>query len=461
MPALRPALAAALGLLAAVASAPVAVAQPASAPAALALDEPLGSGPVYRVTIDGMIDNALAAYVERALDDAEAEGAALVVFRIDTFGGLLDAADTIRKAILAAEVPTVAVIDRNAASAGALIAYANDKIVFVPGASMGAATAVNQTGEYAPEKIQSYTRGLMRATAEATGRDPRIAEAMVDERIAVPGVVDEGTLLTVSSDEALRLGIADAVLPSVEATVEALAGDRPEIAHAATRAERVLRFLGSPVMASLLMMMMLGGLYFEIQTPGVGFAGAIALVGAALFFAPHYLLGLVQSWEIALFVVGVGLLLVEVFVTPGFGVFGIAGLVATLGALVVALLPNVGFQFPSDAEVARATATLAGALVLTALLAVSLGRYLPRSERLGRLVLASEMTAAAGYTSAETAADLVGQRGVTLTGLRPSGTAEVGGLRVDVVSEGPFVAPGSSVEVVSARGARVVVREVA
>ena len=154
----------ALLLLALVGASPSA--QPSTA--ALALDAPLGDGPVYRVEIDGMIDNALAAYVLRALSDAEADSASVVIFQIDTFGGLLDAADEIRKAILSSPVPTVAVIDRNAASAGALIAYANDKIVMVPGASMGAATAVNQTGEYAPEKIQSYTRGLMRATAEAT-----------------------------------------------------------------------------------------------------------------------------------------------------------------------------------------------------------------------------------------------------------------------------------------------------
>lgn len=428
---------------------------------ALALDAPLGDGPVYHVTIDGMIDNALAAYVDRALSDAAADSAALVVFRIDTFGGLLDAADEIRKAILSSPVPTVAVIDRNAASAGALIAYANDKIVFVPGASMGAATAVNQTGEYAPEKIQSYTRGLMRATAEATGRDPRIAEAMVDETISVPGVVEEGTLLTVSSDEALDLGIADAILPSVDAVVDALGAEQnPQEDHAATRAERVLRFLGSPVMASLLLMMMMGGLYFEIQTPGVGFAGAVALVGAAMFFAPHYLLGLVESWEIALFAVGVGLLLVEVFVTPGFGVFGVGGLVLTLGSLLIALVPNVGFDFPTNGEIAQATTTLAAALVLLVLLAVSLGRLLPRSERFNRLVLAPDLSAAAGYTSADTIADLVGQSGTAVTSLRPSGTAEIGGQRVDVVSEGPFVASGTPVEVVRARGAVVVVREV-
>ena len=453
MTALRTALAAALALLGASASAQ---------PAALAFDEPLGDGPVFRVTIDGMIDNALARYVERSLSDAEAADAALVVFEVDTFGGLLDAADVIRKAILDAETPTVAVIDRNAASAGALIAYAADKIVFVPGASMGAATAVNQTGEYAPEKIQSYTRGLMRATAEANGRDPRIAEAMVDETIDLPGVAPEGQLLTLSSDEALRLGVADAVLPSTEATIDDLgvAGNVQEN-HAATGAERILRFLGSPVMASLLMMMMLGGLYFELQTPGVGFAGAMALMGAALFFAPHYLLGLAQSWEIALFAVGIILIAVEVFVTPGFGVFGISGIVAVVGGLFIALIPNIGFDFPTDGAIAQATTTLAAALVLLVLLAISLARVLPRSKRFGRLILAPDLSAAEGYTSADTLYDLVGKRGTAITGLRPSGTADVDGARVDVVSEGPFVAPGASVEVVSARGSRVVVREVA
>ncbi|MGB3544925.1 NfeD family protein [Rubrivirga sp.] len=423
--------------------------------------EDVGDGPVYRVTIDGMIDNALASYVERALSDAAEDDASVVVFTIDTFGGLVEAADAIRKSILSSTVPTVAVIDRNAASAGALIAYANDRIVMVPGASMGAATAVDQTGTYASEKVQSYMRGIMRATAEATGRDPQIAEAMVDETLSVPGVVDEGELLTVSSDEALKLGIADAVLASGDATVAALGlEDVTQERHAASRAEQVLRFLGSPVLASLLLMMMMGGLYFEIQTPGVGFAGAIALIGAALFFAPHYLLGLVESWEIALFVVGVALILVEVFVTPGFGVFGISGIVLTLGALLISLIPNVGFRFPTDGDITRATTTLAAALVLLALFAVSVGRMIPRSQRLNKLVLGTDMAASAGFTSSDTLEDLVGRVGTALTALRPSGTADVDGQRVDVVSEGPFVDSGASVEVVRSRGSVVVVREV-
>ena len=434
---------------------------PALAQPALTFDDPLGDGPVYRVQVDGMIDNALANYVERSIDDAEGGDAAAVVFEIDTFGGLLDAADVIRKAILATDLPTVAVVSGNAASAGALITYAADRIVMTPGSSMGAATAVNQTGEYAPEKIQSYTRGLMRATAEANGRDPKIAEAMVDETLSVPGVVEEGQLLTLTSDEALDLGVADAILPSVDAVARSLAPDAPVVDHQATGAEKVLRFLGSPALASLLLLMMMGGLYFELQTPGVGFAGAIALVGAALFFAPHYLLGLAQSWEIALFGVGLILIAVEVFVVPGFGVFGVSGIVLTLAALLIALVPNIGFKFPTDGQIAQATVTLAVALVLTVVLGFSLARYLPRSERFAHLVLTPSLDASSGHTSAETNASLVGLRGVTITDLRPSGVAEIDGQRVQVVSQGSFVSSGADVEVLSSLGTRIEVREVA
>jgi membrane-bound serine protease (ClpP class) len=302
----------------------------------------------------------------------------------------------------------------------------------------------------------------MRATAEANGRDPRIAEAMVDERIAIPGVVEAGQLLSLSAGEAVRLGVADAELPTATAVVAAAgASGREVVMHAATTPERVLRFLGTPVVASLLLLMLMGGLYFELQTPGVGFAGAIALLGAALFFAPHYLLGLVESWEIAVFALGVLLLLAEVFVTPGFGVLGVAGLVLTLLSLVAALVGNVGLDFPGAGALVQATATLAAALVLTIVLAFSLGRYLPQSERFRRLVLADELAGAEGYTAAATDEALLGQRGQALTPLRPAGTADIGGRRVDVCSDGGFIAAGTSVEVVRVRGARVEVRPAA
>ncbi len=426
-----------------------------------AVEDSLGEGSVFVVPIEGMIDAALANYVERALADAAEADASLVFFDIDTFGGLVDAADQIRTAILHSAVPTVAFIDPNAASAGALISYANDLIVMTPGASIGAATVVDGAGTKASEKMQSYMRSLMRATAEANGRDPRLAEAMVDENLAVDGVVEAGTLLTLSASEAERLGVADAIHASREEALAALgAGDRAVLSHRATGAERVLRFLGAPVIASILMMMMLGGLYFELQTPGVGFAGLMSILGAALFFAPHYMLGLVQSWEIVLFVLGVMLLLAEIFVIPGFGVAGITGIVLVLFSLGAALIGNVGLSFPTDGAITQAILTLAGTLVLLVVLSYSLARYMPRSQRLSQLILSPELGSAAGYTSSDTDETLLGLIGVALTTLRPAGTAEIDGRRVDVVSQSTFVPQGESIEVVSVRGSRVEVRPV-
>ena len=435
------------------------------APSTLAFDRALGDGPVVIVPIDGMIDGALAAYLERALSDAEAEDAALVVLHVDTFGGLVDAADEMRKALLDAPMPTVAFVDKNAASAGALISYAADKIVLVPGAAIGAATAVDGQGEYASEKIQSYMRSLMRSTAEANGRDGQIAEAMVDEKIAIDGVVEAGQLLTLTADEAAALGVADAVMPDLDALLAAFGvTNRIRIEHRASAPERVLRFLASPVVASLLMMMMMGGIYFELQTPGVGFAGAMAAIGAAAFFAPHYLLGLVESWELVLFGVGVLLLAAEIFVIPGFGVAGILGLLLTLVSLGAALLPNVGLAFPGTAGLSRALGTLASSIVLTGLLGYSIGRRMPKSRRFQQFVLGDELGAATGHTSAPTDHALVGLRGRALTPLRPAGVAEIaadaGARRVDVVSQGTFVSAGAEVEVVGVRGSRVEVREV-
>ncbi len=419
----------------------------------------LGDGPVFVVPIDGMIDAALANYVDRALADAEAAGASVVFFDIDTFGGLVDAADQIRSAILHSEVPTVAYVDPNAASAGALISYANDLLFMAPGASIGAATVVDGAGTKASEKMQSYMRGLMRATAEANGRDPRIAEAMVDETLVVEGIVEEGRLLTLSASEAFRLGVADGVFATrAEALAAVGAEARPVEQHRATRTERVLRFLGSPVVASLLMLMMLGGLYFELQTPGVGFAGMMAILGAALFFAPHYMLGLVESWEIVLFLVGVLLIGVEIFVLPGFGIAGVAGILSVVFALGAALVGNVGLAFPSDGSITRAILTLAATMVLLVIFGYSVSRYLPKSQRFSHLILAPDLGSASGYTSADTDDTLLGLTGVALTTLRPSGTAEIGGRRVDVVSQSTFVAAGEPVEVVSVRGSRVEVR---
>jgi len=159
-------------------------------------------------------------------------------------------------------------------------------------------------------------------------------------------------------------------------------------------------------------------------------------------------------------VLGVLLLLAEIFVIPGFGVAGITGLILTLFSLGAALIGNVGLSFPTDGAITQAILTLAGTLVLLIVFGYSLGRFLPRSQRVNQLILAPDLGSALGYTSADTDDTLVGQRGMAVTTLRPSGTAEIGGRRVDVVSQSTFVAAGEAIEVVSARGSRVEVRPV-
>ncbi len=428
----------------------------------LSFDQPLGAGTVYDVPLNGTVDAALARYVDRALDEAEADDAALVVLRIDTFGGLLDAADQIRKRVLKSSVPTLAFVEGNALSAGALIAYAADKIVLAPGATMGAATVVQgATGEAAPDKYQSAMRAMMRTTAEENGRDPAIAEAMVDETIDLPGISPQGEVLTLSAVEAERLGVADAVLSSLDSVLlSAGVTEQLRVAHDTSPMERTLRFFGAPVVQSILMLMMMGGLYAELQSPGLGFPGAISLLGALLFFAPHYAMGLAASWEIALFIVGIILIALEVFVIPGFGVAGITGGLLAIGSLGAMLVGNVGFGFPVG-SFRDASEVMAVTMVLFACVVAAALHYLPRTARFGHLILADQSPSPEPIGSERTSVPTIGVTGTTITPLRPSGMASLLDQRVDVVAQGVFVDSGVAVRVVEVEGSRIVVAPIA
>lgn len=425
--------------------------------------DPVGDerGPVYVVKVHGLIDNGLHRYIERGISLAESNNATGLILHMDTFGGLVDAADKIRKNLLDTEIPTVTFIDKNAASAGALISFATDYIYMAPGASIGAATVVDGGGQKADEKMQSYMRGLMRSTAEATGRNPGIAESMVDENIEIEGVVAEGVLLTLSSTEAVDLEMAQAVLRNLEEVLgEMNWADIEKIYVRETTAEQILRFLANPIMSSLLMMMMLGGMYFELQSPGVGFAGAMASVGAILFFAPLYIMGFAQPWEIILFFLGVVLIITELFFLPGFGVPGILGITLVIFSLAASMIGNVGFSFPPMEYMTRAIWTMAVTLILSILMMFSLGKYLPDNRMLKRLVLLDSTSKEQGYTPSESKDDLMGKQGVTITALRPAGIALIDDQRIDVVSQGDFIENGARVKVVNTTSNRVMVSRV-
>lgn len=418
-----------------------------------------GSGVVYVVRVEGLVDNGLHRYIERGIRQAENNEAAALVLHMDTFGGLVDAADRIRKNLLDTDIKTFTFIDKNAASAGALIAFATDIIYMAPGSSIGAATVVDGGGTEASEKMQSYMRGLMRSTAEATGRDPRIAEAMVDERIAIEGITEEGVLVTLSTSEALNLGIIEGTARTLAEALASQELDHLELIYVQeTVNEKVLRFLANPIMSSMLMLMMLGGLYFELQSPGVGFPGMMASIGAILFFAPLYIMGFAEPWEIILFFVGVLFIVVEIFILPGFGIPGIIGVTLLFFSLVVSMIGNVGFSFPEMEYMSRAIWTMAITLILGILMLFSLGKYLPQNRMFSKLILVESTSKEKGYTSSESKDLLLGKEGVAVTALRPSGIALIDGERVDVVSQGDFVENGARVVVSNTSSSRVMVR---
>ena len=415
-------------------------------------------GAIYLIHVEGLVDNGLHKYIQRGLSQATANEASGVILHINTFGGLVDAADKIRNNLLDSDLTIVSFIDKNAASAGALIAIATDSIFMAPGSSIGAATVVDGAGSYASEKMQSYMRGIMRATAEATGRDPRLAEAMVDERIVIEGVVEEGQLLTLSTTEAVRLGLANGSFRNIDQVMEHMGWEEKELFDFQEFwAESVLRFLSNPVITSLLMLMMLGGLWFELQSPGIGFPGTIAGIGALLFFAPLSIMGLAQSWEILLFIIGVGLILVEVFVLPGFGISGILGITLVIFSMGISLIGNVGLSFPEMHQITQAIWTMAITLILGVAMISSMIRYLPDNKMFNKLVLVDQTDRNHGYTSSDSKDDLLGLEGVAITSLRPSGTILIQDRRIDVVSVGDFIEKGAQVRVVDTSGSRVMV----
>ncbi|MHB8765786.1 MAG: NfeD family protein [Deferrisomatales bacterium] len=417
---------------------------------------------VYAVPVEGVIDLGLAPFLSRVLAEAEAQGAAAVVLEINTFGGRLDAAVLIRDALLGSQVPTVAFVNRRAISAGALIGLACEKIAVTGGATIGAATPVaggapGAETQPVAEKTVSYVRKEFRATAESRGRPPLVAEAMVDADVEIPGLVEKGKLLTLTTEEALAQGVADFRADTLADVLEHLGLAGAEVRRPTpTWAELVVRFLTNPVVSSLLMSLGVLGILVEIRTPGFGVPGLVGVTSLALFFWGHWLVQLAGWEELLLAGLGVVLVALEVLVLPGFGVAGVLGIAALLGGLGLTLV-GAGATWGA---VGAAAGRVALSLLLAIGAALALLRVLPQLPFGRRLVLETELPARDGFGSAP-AGDRrwLGRQGVSRSPLRPSGIAEFDGERVDVVSQGEMIDAGTPVEVVQVEGNRVVVRK--
>ncbi len=423
-----------------------------------------GSSQVYLFSIEEEIAPPASLRVEKALEEAESLNADLIIVRINTFGGILDDADKIRTAFLESSIPVWAFIDNNAASAGALISIACDSIYMRSGSSIGAATVVDQMGEVQPDKYQSYMRSLMRTTAEAKGRRPDIAQAMVDPDVCVAGISDSGKVLTFTTSEAIANGYCEAEVESVEALLEHAGMQQYTIREQRySFIEKIIGFLVRPGVSGLLVMLIIGGIYFELQQPGIGFPLVLALTAAALYFAPLYLEGLADYWEMLVFLLGIVLIILEIFVVPGFGVAGVLGIICLVAGLVLSMVGNVGFDFSHVPVgiVSNRLMIVMVAFVIALPLSIYLGKKLFESTLFGGLALNTVQDAAEGYTVAVADENaLIGSRGTATTILRPAGKISIGGKTYDAVAQTSYVEKGSNVEVVDYINGSLVVREV-
>ena len=414
---------------------------------------------VYVAYIDTEIGLGLAPYISRVISEAEQNNADAIVFKINTFGGRVDAATQIKDAILSSKVLTIAFINNRAISAGALIALSCNKIVMVPGSSIGAATVVDETGQKVGEKYQSYMRSEMRSTAEKNGRRTDIAEGMVDERVVVEGLSDSTTLITLTSEEAHKYLIADTVLTSFNELLSAFdLKNAEEVAITSNWAEDVVKFLNNPIISSILIMIGFFGLMAEIKTPGWGVAGTTGLIALTLFFGSSYILQLASILEILLFVVGLVLLLAEIFVIPGFGIAGISGIILIFASIFLSLLGSE--PFIDMHAISIAIIQLSGAMLFALVGMFFLVKYLPKSTAFNKLVLSESEKAEHGFVSYPSEKDLVGKLGIAFTTLRPGGTAVIDGRRIDVVADSEYIDKEVKIKVLRVEGIKVVVTAV-
>ncbi|NOU46286.1 MAG: nodulation protein NfeD [Bacteroidales bacterium] len=431
--------------------------------AIISQDEDTVVAKVYVFDIKEEIAAPVWRKTQLAFQKANEQHSNLILIHMNTYGGLVDVADSIRTKILNSTIPVYVFIDNNAASAGALISIACDSIYMVPGASIGAATVVNQTGEVVPDKFQSYMRSMMRSTAEATGRDPKIAQAMVDPSMYVAGVSDSGKVLTFTTSEAIRHQFCNGKAHSIREVLRISGHANVEITYQELNLlDWLIDFLIHPAVSSILIIVIIGGIYFEIQSPGIGFPILVAIIAALLYFAPLYLEGLALNWEILIFVIGIILLLIEIFAIPGFGVIGIFGLVFIIGGLTFAMLENVEGK-PFSIEMVpfiKSFFTVIIAILVALIGSIYLSKKLFSSTSFGQFALNSVQDKKEGFTSAtEGYTQMIGKKGRVKSMLRPSGKIEIDGEIFDATAVSGFIDKDEAIEVIKYQTGQLFVRK--
>ena len=427
---------------------------------------------VYNVPINGTIDMGLPYFIERVVIEAEENNAVLIIFEIDTFGGRVDAATQIKDIILDSEVPTIAFINKRAISAGALISLSCDSIFMTPGASIGAATAVSLDGKKASEKVISYMREEMATTAEANYKSREIASAMVDEDLSIEYFITskgdtitsqkvegfkEGKLITLSTNLALQLEIANGQFKNKEELLESLElSNYKNVYVYESWSEKLVRFLTNPVVAPLFMSLGMLGLFIEIKSPGLGFPGIFGAVCMALFFGSHFLVGLADITEIIFLIIGLLLIIIEIMVIPGFGFAGITGIAFVFYAIFKMLMGDN----PSSEDFYNAYLGISFGIITSSFLAILFYKTIPKTKFYKKNIPFFSQHADNGFSIAKDYKNLIGETGVSATDLRPSGKIEVKGKYYQAISHGDYIDINQSITISGIKENQLLVKKI-
>jgi membrane-bound serine protease (ClpP class) len=409
------------------------------------------------------IDPRMLRQVKLGLEHAEKIKADYIIIDMDTYGGVLTDAKEIVDLVMAVKKPIWVFINSDAASAGALISIACDSIYMMPGASIGAATVVEGDGKQAPDKYQSYMRSIMRSTAEVNHRDPRIAEGMVDDRIVIDSIKQAGKVITFTTSEAIEYGYCEAKVTSIEEILKRNKIENYKLNRFQLGAtEKIIAFFLNPFISGILILIILGGIYFELQTPGVGFPLFAAVTALILYLVPYYLSGLAEYWEIIALFVGILLLLAEIFVIPGFGVAGILGISLTVISMILIMLNNdfFNFEFVPMGDIVMATFAALGGICGGIVLLFVGGARLTQTKAFQRMALTDTQQSTQGFSVNTTTAGLQGKMGVAHTILRPSGKVNIDEQIYDAFTRGEFIEKGEAIEVIGTEGVTVRVKKV-
>lgn len=442
----------------------VAFAYPAAEPAKITYEP---GGTVVVIPVHEEIEDGLYWILNRGITLAENQRARAIVLDMHTPGGRVDSAMKIRDRLVQVKIPTYTYVDNMAISAGAFIAISTDRIVMARGSNIGGALPITLgTGkaEAADEKFISIFASEMRKTAKNKNHPEKIAEAFCNPDIEIPGVKEKGKILTLDYDDAVSTGIALYVAGSLDEMLrrEGLGTAQVE-RFVLTPTDQIARFLATPVVMGILMLIGMSGLYIEVKAPGISLPGVLGVTALGLYFFGSYLANLSGYMEIISFIAGITLLLLEIFVVPGFGFVGVAGIFLIFGSLFFALFnlspPGYDFRWTSleTPLLTMVMTLLSGTIVIWIL-----SRFLPKTPLYGKLVLAppaKTQAAPMGASSVEPLA--VGQTGVAVSTLRPSGIANVAGRRIDVATEGDFVEPGGRIVITRIEGNHIFVRAAA